>query len=174
MPGEFVNQAMPNGKVAPNLAKRGIVGRQQVNSDVGYVYFNMDDPTVGGYTPTRWRCGARSAWLTNVEREIRTICRGQAIPAQSILQPHTYGYDPTFKSEMGDHDPARAKALLDLYGYKDVDGDGWRELPDGKPLVITRSTLPEQITASSTRCGRRTWTPSASAPCSAYRSSPRA
>ncbi len=59
--------------------------------------------------------------------------------------PHTYGYDPAFKSEMGDHDPARAKALLDLYGYRDVDGDGWRELPDGKPLLITRSTLPEQI-----------------------------
>jgi len=145
VPGEFVNQAMPNGKVAPNLAKRGIVGRQQVNSDVGYVYFNMDDPTVGGYTPEKVALRRAIALAYDVEREIRTIRRGQAIPAQSILVPHTYGYDPTFKSEMGDHDPARAKALLDLYGYKDIDGDGWREMPDGKPLLITRSTLPEQI-----------------------------
>ncbi len=145
VPGEFVNQAMPNGKVAPNLAKRGIVGRQQVNSDVGYVYFNMDDPTVGGYTADKVALRRAIGLAYDVDREIRTIRRGQAIPAQSILVPHTYGYDPTFKSEMGDHDPARAKALLDLYGYKDVDGDGWRELPDGKPLLITRSTLPEQI-----------------------------
>ena len=145
VPGEFVNQAMPNGKVAPNLAKRGIVGRQQVNSDVGYVYFNMDDPTVGGYTPDKVALRRAIGLAYDVDREIRTIRRGQAIPAQSILVPHTYGYDPTFKSEMGDHDPARAKALLDLYGYKDVDGDGYRELPDGKPLLITRSTLPEQI-----------------------------
>jgi ABC-type transport system substrate-binding protein len=145
VPGEFVNQAMPNGKVAPNLAKRGIVGRQQVNSDVGYVYFNMDDPTVGGYTPDKVALRRAISLAYDVDREIGTIRRGQAIPAQSGLVPHTYGYDPKFKSEMGDHDPARAKALLDLYGYKDIDGDGWREMPDGKPLVITRSTLPEQI-----------------------------
>jgi ABC-type transport system substrate-binding protein len=145
VPGEFVNQAMPNGKVAPNLAKRGIVGRQQVNSDVGYVYFNMEDPTVGGYSADKVALRRAIGLAYDVDREINTIRRGQAIPAQSILVPHTYGYDPTFKSEMGDHDPARAKALLDLYGYKDVDGDGWRELPDGQPLLITRSTLPEQI-----------------------------
>jgi ABC-type transport system substrate-binding protein len=145
LPNEFVNQAMPNGKVAPNLAKRGIVGRQQVNSDVGYVYFNMDDATVGGYTPEKVALRRAIGLAYDVEREINTIRRGQAIPAQSIVVPHTYGYDPTFKSEMGDHDPARAKALLDLYGYKDIDGDGYRELPDGKPLLITRSTLPEQI-----------------------------
>jgi ABC-type transport system substrate-binding protein len=144
LPNEFVNQAMPNGKIAPNLAKRGIVGRQQVNSDVGYVFFNMEDPIVGGYTPDKIALRRAIGLAYNVEREISTIRRGQAVPAQSILVPHTYGYDPAFKSEMGDHDPARAKALLDLYGYKDIDGDGWREMPDGKPLVITRSTLPEQ------------------------------
>ncbi len=145
MPLEFVTQAMPNGKIAPNLAKRGIVGRQQVNSDVGYVFFNMDDPTVGGYTAEKVALRRAIGLAYDVEREIRAIRRGQAIPAQSILVPHTYGYDPAFKSEMGDHDPAKAKALLDLYGYKDVDGDGWRDMPDGKPLLITRSTLPEQI-----------------------------
>ncbi len=145
VPGEFVNQAMPNGKVAPNLAKRGIVGRQQVNSDVGYVYFNMDDPVVGGYTPEKVALRRAIGLAYDVDREIIAIRRGQAVPAQSHIVPHTYGYDPAFKSEMGDHDPAKAKALLDLYGYKDIDGDGWRELPDGQPLVITRSTLPEQI-----------------------------
>ncbi len=145
LPNEFVTQAMPNGKIAPHLAKRGVVGRQQVNSDLGYVFFNMDDPMVGGYTPEKIALRRAISLAYNVEREISTIRRGQAVPAQSNLVPHTYGYDPTFKSEMGDHDPARAKALLDLYGYKDVDGDGWRELPDGKPLLITRSTLPEQV-----------------------------
>ena len=28
----------------------------------------------------------------------------------------------------------RRKALLDKFGYVDRDGDGWRDLPDGKPL----------------------------------------
>jgi ABC-type transport system substrate-binding protein len=59
------------------------------------------------------------------------------------MMPHTVGYDPLFKSEMGDYDPARAKALLDLYGYTDHDGDGWREQPDGQPLVLEIATQPE-------------------------------
>ena len=31
---------------------------------------------------------------------------------------------------------AAARALLDKFGYKDRDGDGYRELPDGKPLTL--------------------------------------
>ena len=38
---------------------------------------------------------------------------------------------------MSDYDPARARALLDTYGYADRDGDGWRETPDGAPLVLS-------------------------------------
>jgi peptide/nickel transport system substrate-binding protein len=34
-----------------------------------------------------------------------------------------------------DHDVARAKSLLDGLGLKDTNGDGLRELPDGKPFV---------------------------------------
>jgi ABC-type transport system substrate-binding protein len=47
------------------------------------------------------------------------------------------GFDPTFESsrEQG-FDPARARALLDLYGFVDRDGDGFRERPDGSPLVV--------------------------------------
>lgn len=35
------------------------------------------------------------------------------------------------------YDPEKSKALLDDAGYKDVDGDGFREDPNGQPLVIT-------------------------------------
>ena len=34
-----------------------------------------------------------------------------------------------------DHDVAKAKSLLDGLGMKDTNGDGLRELPDGKPFV---------------------------------------
>ncbi|MFN8482240.1 MAG: ABC transporter substrate-binding protein [Anaerolineae bacterium] len=34
-------------------------------------------------------------------------------------------------------DVAKAKALLDEAGYKDANGDGVREMPDGKPLAMT-------------------------------------
>jgi ABC-type transport system substrate-binding protein len=56
------------------------------------------------------------------------------------MAPGCFGYDPNFRSEHSSHDPARARALLDLYGYVDRDGDGWRELPDGRPLLLQMAT----------------------------------
>jgi ABC-type transport system substrate-binding protein len=145
VPGEYVNQAAPNGKLAPNLAKRGIQMQRQVNSDSAYVYFNMEDSVVGGYTPDKVALRRAIGLATNVDRLIRVGYRGQAIPAQAPANPHTTGYDPAFKSEMSEYSPARAKALLDLYGYIDRDGDGWRDQPDGKPLIIERSSQPDQL-----------------------------
>ena len=46
------------------------------------------------------------------------------------------GYDGALVTELGRAQPARAKALLDMYGYADRNGDGLRERPDGKPLRI--------------------------------------
>jgi ABC-type transport system substrate-binding protein len=145
VPGEYVNQAAPNGKLAPNLANRGIQMQRQVNSDSAYVYFNMEDSVVGGYTPDKVALRRAIGLATNVDRLIRVGYRGQAIPAQAPANPHTTGYDPAFKSEMSEYSPARAKALLDLYGYIDRDGDGWRDQPDGKPLIIERSSQPDQL-----------------------------
>jgi len=145
VPLDFANLAMPGGQLAPNLAKRGIQGKRNVNADSGLSFFNMDDPVVGGYTPDRVALRRAIALGMDVQREIQLVRRGQAIPAQSIIVPHTTGYDPKFKSEMSDYDPNRAKALLDLYGYTDKNGDGWRDLPDGKPLVLEVASQPEQI-----------------------------
>jgi ABC-type transport system substrate-binding protein len=68
--------------------------------------------------------------------EIRSVYKGQAMPAQSLLPPPLYGHDLTLRSEMSSADLPRARALLDTYGYLDRDGDGWREHPDGKPLTL--------------------------------------
>jgi len=144
VPGEFVTQAMPGGRIAPNLARRGIQAARVVTSSTGLTLFNMEDPVIGGYTPEKVALRRAISLAQDIEREIRVIRRGLAIPAQSPISPGTTGYDPKFKSENSEYSPARAKALLDLYGYVDRDGDGWRELPDGKPLVIAYSTQADQ------------------------------
>lgn len=145
LPNEFVNLAIPNGRMAPNLAKAGIKMERMLNSDVTITLYNMDSPIVGGTTPEKIALRRALNLAVNVEQEIRLERRGQAIPAHSPIVPNTVGYDPAFRSENGLYSPARAKALLDLAGYKDVDGDGWREQPDGKPLVIEVATQPDQL-----------------------------
>jgi ABC-type transport system substrate-binding protein len=76
----------------------------------------------------------------DLDKEIRLVRRGQAIPAQGPIGPGAWGYDPAFKSEMSEFNLSRAKGLLDLYGYVDKDGDGWRDMPDGSPLVLEYAT----------------------------------
>jgi len=146
VPLNFAGQAVPNGKLAPNLAKQGVQLRRVVAPDMTFTYFNMDDPTVGGYTPEKVALRRAIGLAMNVPREIETMRRGQAIQAQAGLPPHTYGYDPSLKTENGDYDPARAKALLDLFGYRDSNGDGWREMPDGRPLLLKMGSTPDQLT----------------------------
>jgi ABC-type transport system substrate-binding protein len=145
VPPDFLALAMPGGKLAPFLAKRGVQGIRNLNADSGLAYFNMDDPLVGGYTPDKVALRRAIGLAYDVDTEIRQIRRG-GIRAQSPVVPHTTGYDPKFKSEMGDYDPARSRALLDLYGYVDRDGDGWREQPDGQPLVIEMASQPDDLT----------------------------
>ena len=144
VPPEFVVQAMPGGQIAPNLAKRGIRGMRTLNADSGIAVFNMEDPVVGGYAPAQVALRRAVSLAYDVDIEINQIRRA-GLAAQSPLVPHTTGYSPSFKSEMSDHDPARARALLDTYGYLDRDGDGFRERPDGSPLTITMSTESDQL-----------------------------
>ena len=145
VPLEFGNYAAPSGRLAPNLAKRGILARVFVNPDITMSWWNMDDPVVGGYTPEKVALRRAIGLAYDLDREIRILRRGQAVPAQAAMPPGTFGYDPAYKSENSASDPARAKALLDTYGYLDRDGDGWRELPDGSPLVLTMATQASQI-----------------------------
>jgi ABC-type transport system substrate-binding protein len=145
VPPDFLGIAMPGGKLAPFLAKRGVQGTRTLNPDSGLAVFNMEDPVVGGYTPEKIALRRAVSLAYDVDFEIRNIRRG-GIRAQSPVVPHTVGYDPKFKSEMSEYDPARAKALLDLYGYIDRDNDGWRELPDGRPLTIEMATQPDDLT----------------------------
>ncbi len=144
LPAEFANIAIPNNQLAPNLAKRGIGMLRVPRADVAVTYFGMDNPVVGGNAPDKVALRRAIALAVDVEREIALVRRNQAVPAQSPVAPGTWGYDPAFKSEMSEHNLARAKALLDLYGYVDRDGDGWRELPDGRPLKLEYATSPDQ------------------------------
>jgi ABC-type transport system substrate-binding protein len=144
VPNEFANVAFPNNQLMPGLAKRGIGMVRYPRADVSVSYFAMEHPVVGGYEPAKVALRRAISLAVDLEREIRLVRRNQAIPGQSPIGPQTFGYDPAFKSEMSEYDVARAKALLDMHGYVDRDGDGWREQPGGQPLLLEYATQPDQ------------------------------
>ncbi len=62
---------------------------------------------------------------------------GEGTPAQYIgFSPKPDWVDPKWTTYMTEYDPEQAKAWLEEAGMKDVDGDGFRELPDGSKFVL--------------------------------------
>jgi ABC-type transport system substrate-binding protein len=142
LPEEYANVALPGGKVAPNLAKQGIRLEREAKPDVWFTLFGMETPVVGGYTPEKIALRRAIALAIDTRTEIEVVRNHQALQAQSVIPPGIPGYDPDVRNPFGEPDPARAKALLDLFGYVDRDGDGYRELPDGRPLTIEYASAP--------------------------------
>ncbi|HET9025422.1 MAG TPA: ABC transporter substrate-binding protein, partial [Burkholderiaceae bacterium] len=145
VPGAYAQQAMPDGKIAPYLARRGVRGHRELAPRIQLLWFNMNDPVVGGYTPEKVALRRAIALGMHTARDNAAVWGGQAPATHSIFAPHQHGFDPLFRSEMGEYSPARAKALLDTCGYVDRDGDGWRELPDGRPLTLERTSSTGQV-----------------------------
>jgi ABC-type transport system substrate-binding protein len=139
---EFSNVAVPNNELAPNLKKQGLEMAQQAALDVTFSYFNMEDPIVGGYTPDKIALRRAISLGYQTPDEIAIIWKGQAILANTPYSPGVAGYDPNFRTSANEHSPTKAKALLDMYGYKDIDGDGYREMPDGEPLILKLNSAP--------------------------------
>ena len=135
-PFAFVSQLLPNGKLSPEMQKRNMRVFREEAPETTWDAFNLDDAVVGGYQSPN--VGFRRALVLahDREQEIAIIRRGQALAAQSPVPPGIIGFDPTFHAIEQEYNPARAKALLDMFGYIDKDGDGWRDLPSGAPLKL--------------------------------------
>jgi len=155
VPPPYGALAVPKGELAPYLKKKGVRLQRNLQPDMGMTYFFMEHPLVGGYTPDKVALRRAISLAFDGDAYIRLVFGGQGIPAQSTIAPFTNGYDPAYKSEMSDHDPVRARALLDLYGYVDRDGDGWREQPDGTPLVLRLASMSDQRSRGSNDLWRR-------------------
>ena len=145
IPAQFVEQALSNGKLRSDLAAKGIRHEVVLRPNTRWTYFNMEDPMLGGYTPEKIALRRAIAMGFDEREYIRVVLKGRAVPAVSPIPPDIVGYDPALKTAAQLHDPAAARALLDKFGYKDRDGDGYRETPDGKPLAIERWSAPTSL-----------------------------
>ncbi len=153
LPPEFVDQALVNGKLKPDLVAQGILHQVLVRPNVAFTYFNMDDSVVGGYTPEKVALRRAICMAYNIDEAIRVLAHGRALPANGPIPPDIAGYDPGLKTGAQLYDPAAARALLDKFGYKVGDGEGYRRTPDGKPLVLERWSSP----TSAAREGDELW-----------------
>jgi ABC-type transport system substrate-binding protein len=99
LPNDFASLAIPAGKLAPNLQKRGIQRYSILNADITLTVFNMDDPLLGGTTPEKVALRRAMVLGFDQQREIRLVRRDQAIPANGLNTPGTSGFRADFRTE---------------------------------------------------------------------------
>jgi ABC-type transport system substrate-binding protein len=138
LPGVFAPLALRGDKLAPDLAKRGIYLSRILNPSITYTAFNLRDPIVGGFAKEKIALRRAIVMAYSIEAEVEIIRKGQAAPLQMPIPPGVAGYSPNYRSSIG-LDPAAANKLLDQMGYR-KGGDGYRTLPDGKPLLLRYSS----------------------------------
>ena len=147
-------RALDGTKLKAALAKRGIVHHRFVSPNLGYTYFNMEDPVVGGYSREQIALRRAIAMGFDTDEFIRVVLNGNALPATQLLPPGVHGHDASIPARSL-YDPQAAKALLDRFGFKDRDGDGYRETPDGKAITIVRGSLPESAARETDRLWKK-------------------
>ncbi|HSC99655.1 MAG TPA: ABC transporter substrate-binding protein, partial [Casimicrobiaceae bacterium] len=105
LPAEFTDQALDGGTLKPNLAAQGILHDVLLRPNTWWVYFNMKDPVVGGYTPEKLALRRAIAMAYNVDELIRVLIKGRAMPANGPIPPDIAGYDPNLKTQAQIYDP---------------------------------------------------------------------
>jgi oligopeptide transport system substrate-binding protein len=141
--GSFAPVAIPDNKLAPDLAARGITFDRSVEPEITYYALDAQDPVVGGFSKEKIALRRAILLSYDIEQEVRVIRKGQATALESPVPPGVVGHDPKYRSIIR-HDPALANALLDYFGYK-KGADGYRNNPDGSRLVITLTSEPQAI-----------------------------
>ncbi|MEB0082791.1 ABC transporter substrate-binding protein [Glaciimonas sp. Gout2] len=153
--GPLAPQALLDGKLKPELIKKGIQLSRIVDPEISYTYWNMRDPILGGMSKEKIALRRAIAMAHNVREEIKIVWNDEAIPLEYPIPPGVIGYDPNYKSSI-QFEPDAANALLDKFGYK-VGKDGWRTLPDGKPLQIRYTARADSLGQQQSEMWKKTY-----------------
>lgn len=110
-----------------------------VNSLAGYdagLVYNMGVPmlvfNMGEKATANLEVRTAISYALDYEQLAATLGQGYAeVAGKGVTNPINIGYDESIPKNVQDVD--KAKEMLDKAGYVDIDGDGFRETPEGQP-----------------------------------------
>lgn len=139
IPPPLSKMMLKDMKLSPALEAQGIQFALFAPLQTYYMWMNMDDPILGGYTKEKIALRRAIALSYNSQEDISLMEKGLAIPAQSPLPPNVLGYDASYRNPNA-HDIRLANALLDEFGYR-RGADGWRRQINGLTLQLEMHSL---------------------------------
>ena len=140
LPDTFAPNVLDGDRLKPAFADQGIRLFRAPDPDMTYTAFNTRDPVIGGFSKEKIALRRAMAMAYNINDEIKVVRKAQAVALQMPIPAGVVGHDPNYRG-INQYDPDTANKLLDYFGYK-KGADGWRTLPDGKPLLIRLATEP--------------------------------
>ena len=146
IPYDMANLIVPNGKLAPNLVKRGIQMDRDYRASVDMALFNMEHPLVGGYTPDKVALAPRDrACLRDAERNpARAQGSVDSIAVAGVASD--LRLRPGIQERNGRVQPgARQGACSMLSDTSIATATAGAKLPDGRPLTLEMATQPDQL-----------------------------
>ena len=156
LPAEFTPQALTDGKLRPELAAKGIVHQLLIRPNVAFIYFNMEDPLLGGYTPEKIALRRAISMGYNLEEAIRVLYHGRAHPASGPIPPDIAGYDPTLKTTRSSTIPPPHARCSTGSATRTVTATAFASSPTASRSMLERWSTPGSARGRPTSCGRRT------------------
>ena len=90
-------------------------------------------------------------WAIDREKVVDVAINGYATVGSTLIVPYSQYHWSRRPSSAFGYDPEKAKQILDEAGYKDVNGDGYRETKDGRSSSLrlyATTDAPENQTAA--------------------------
>ena len=143
LPQSATLSALDGIKLKPALTAQGVSLYRVTEPEIIYTLINQRDPLLGGSAKERIALRRAILMAYDVNAEITQMRLKQAVVAHSIVPVGVQGHDPAYRSSLA-YDPVLSNKLLDRFGYKRA-ADGYRTLPDGKPLTIRISNQADAI-----------------------------
>ena len=142
MEGPLAPKVLNGGTLTADMQKKGVKLSRFVDPETPVPLLEPDRiRSSADCRRRRLRCAARWRCPIQSTRKSRSCATGRPSRRSFPIPPGVVGHDPAYRSSVK-YDPAAANALLDKFGYK-KGADGWRTLPDGKPLVIRYASRPD-------------------------------
>ena len=134
LPQTVAPTVLSGDRLKPEFIKQDIHLYRQVEPSLTYTFLNYKDPIIGGNSLEKIALRRAIIMSYSVDQEVSKMRMGQAVKSEMIIPQGVEGFDQSYRSSVA-YDPVLANKLLDHFGYKRA-ADGYRTLPDGKPLVL--------------------------------------
>src|SRR5512139_1497914 len=92
--GPLAPNVLDGDRLRPEFAKKGVMLSRIIDPEIQYLYWNLQDPVVGGLSKEKIALRRALAMAYDPAEEVRVVRNGQAVVAEYPIPPGVVGHEP--------------------------------------------------------------------------------